>query len=121
MGVRELRTADDAETFLSNQTGTALVVVNSVCGCAAGMARPGVRLALESDVRPADAVTVFAGQDVEATARVRAAFEQYPPSSPSLTLMKDGEAVFHLPRHEIEGKTADAVAAALTAAFEEHG
>ena len=120
MGVRELRTAEDVDTFLADQTGTALLVVNSVCGCAAGMARPGVRLALESEIRPDSAVTVFAGVDVEATDRARAAFQDLPPSSPSLALFKDGKVVHFVPRHHIEGHEATAVAKSLTEAFEQH-
>ena len=120
MGVRELRTTEDVETFLDGHTGTALLVVNSVCGCAAGMARPAVRQALQGETRPDAAVTVFAGVDVEATARARDAFADLPPSSPSLALFKDGKVVHFVPRHHIEGRDAVSVANDLTAAFEEH-
>lgn len=120
IGFDELTTAADVERFLENRSGTALLVVNSVCGCAAGMARPGVRLALQEGPRPDRLVTVFAGHDVEATARARAAFAQIPPSSPSMALFKDGELVWFLPRHRIEGRDALAVAGDLRAAFAEH-
>ncbi|MBZ0103498.1 MAG: BrxA/BrxB family bacilliredoxin [Thermoanaerobaculia bacterium] len=120
VGFDELTSAADVESFLENRSGTALLVVNSVCGCAAGMARPGVRLALQEGPRPDRLVTVFAGHDVEATARARAAFAQIPPSSPSMALFKDGELVWFLPRHRIEGRDALAVAGDLRAAFAEH-
>src|SRR5688572_29968795 len=89
VGVRELRTAQDVDAFLKGQKGTALLLVNSVCGCAAGGARPGVLLAMKHGVKPDEVVTVFAGQDLEATARARAAFPEFPPSSPSMALFKD--------------------------------
>jgi putative YphP/YqiW family bacilliredoxin len=120
MGVRELRTPAEVSTFFTEQQGTALLLVNSVCGCAAGSARPAVRLALESDTRPDRVATVFAGQDIEATQRARELIGDVPPSSPSLALMKDGELVHFIPRHLIEGREADAIAADLTAAFAEH-
>ena len=120
MGVRELTTPEDVEAFLEGHTGTSLLVVNSVCGCAAGMARPAVRLALAHESRPDEAVTVFAGVDVEATARARAAFGDIPPSSPSLALLKDGKVVHFVPRHHIEGRDAPSVASDLIAAFDEH-
>jgi putative YphP/YqiW family bacilliredoxin len=121
LGVQELLTAEDVETWMSKTEGTAFLVVNSVCGCAAGMARPGVRLALESEVKPDRVATVFAGQDLEATAKARSYFEDIPPSSPSMALFKDGELVYFLPRHRIESRTAEAVAEDLKNAFEEHG
>src|SRR5690606_31403787 len=120
VGFEELTTVADVEKFLDDQQGTALLVINSVCGCAAGMARPGVRLALQEAPRPDRLVTVFAGHDVEATARARAAFPHIPPSSPSMALFKDGELVWFLPRHRIEGRDALAVAGDLRAAFAEH-
>lgn len=120
IGVRELRSAQDVESFMNEKNGTALLVVNSVCGCAAGQARPGVRLALQSDVKPDRVGTVFAGQDLEATARARGYFAQFPPSSPSLVLFKDGEAVHFVPRHAIEGRDAMNVANDLVAAFHKH-
>jgi putative YphP/YqiW family bacilliredoxin len=119
-GFEELRTPADVDRVLAEESGTTLVVVNSVCGCAAGMARPGVRLALEEGPRPERLVTVFAGFDVEATARVREHFGDIPPSSPSMALYKDGELVWFLPRHRIEGRDALAVAQDLRDAFAEH-
>ncbi len=119
-GVRELRSAEEVDAFMAEKGGTALLVVNSVCGCAAGMARPGVRLALGQEVRPDRVATVFAGQDLEATARARGYFPDIPPSSPSMAFFKDGELVFFLPRHRIEGRTAEDVAGDLTAVFREH-
>jgi putative YphP/YqiW family bacilliredoxin len=104
---------------MSEQDGTALLVVNSVCGCAAGMARPGVRLALAEGPRPDRVATVFAGQDLEATARARGYFPDVPPSSPSIALFKDGELVQFIPRHRIEGRSAQDVAGDLVQAF--HG
>ncbi len=119
-GFAELRTPEEVDTFLANREGTAMLVVNSVCGCAAGQARPGVRLALQHPTAPRRLATVFAGQDLEATARARAHFAEIPPSSPSVALFKDGELVYFVPRHRIEGRSADQVAADLTAAFERH-
>jgi len=120
-GFDELRTAEDVDAFLQEESDrTALLVINSVCGCAAGMARPGVRLALQEGPRPERLVTVFAGQDVEATARARAHFADVPPSSPSMALFKGAELVWFLPRHRIEGRDALAVAEDLRAAFAEH-
>ena len=118
MGFTELKTPDEVDGFMAENSGTTLVVVNSVCGCAAGMARPGVRLALENGVKPDRLATVFAGQDVEATERARSYFGDYPPSSPSMALFKNGELVHFVPRHQIEGRTAEMVAGALAAALE---
>ena len=120
IGVQELRNPAEVDVFMTNKTGTAIVVVNSVCGCAAGMARPGVKLALQSDVKPDRAATVFAGQDVDATNRAREYFGQVPPSSPSIALFKDGQCVHFVPRHQIEGRNAIDVANALVAAFQKH-
>lgn len=117
-GVEELRTAADVDRFMSEQDGTALLVVNSVCGCAAGMARPGVRLALAEGPRPDRVATVFAGQDLEATARARGYLPDIPPSSPSIALFKDGELVQFIPRHRIEGRSAQDVAGDLVQAFQ---
>jgi putative YphP/YqiW family bacilliredoxin len=119
IGATELRTAEEVEAFMK-ESGTSLLVVNSVCGCAAGMARPGVRLALEHGKRPDRIGTVFAGQDVDATARARGHFAEFPPSSPSFALFKDGEVVHFVPRHRIEGRDATDVANDLAVAFEEH-
>jgi len=118
LGVEELRTADEVDTRLKDAPGTTLVVVNSVCGCAARNARPAVATALRHSVKPDHSATVFAGQDVEATAKARAYFTGYPPSSPSIGLLKDGEIVFMLERWQIEGRSADAIAADLTDAFD---
>jgi putative YphP/YqiW family bacilliredoxin len=120
MGVRELTTAAEVDAALGDQRGTTLVFVNSVCGCAAGNARPALRLALQHPVRPREVVTVFAGQDTEATARARQYFAEYAPSSPSMALFRDGEVVHFVHRHQIEGRPPQAIAADLTAAFERY-
>jgi len=120
IGVRELMTPAEVDAFMNEKTGTAMLVVNSVCGCAAGMARPGIRLALRHERRPDRVASVFAGQDVEATARARGYFPDIPPSSPSIAFLKDGELVYFLPRHRIEGRDAQMVARDLVAVFEEH-
>ncbi len=119
-GFVELTTAEAVDTLLEEKQGTTLLVVNSVCGCAAGMARPGARLAIQESPRPDRIATVFAGQDLEATARARSHFGAIPPSSPSMALFKDGELVWFQPRHRIEGRDALAVAADLRAAFATH-
>lgn len=121
IGFEELRTADDVDAKVPNAKGTMLVVVNSMCGCAARNARPGVALALQqSAARPDALTTVFAGQDADATERARSYFTGYPPSSPSIALMRDGELVYMMERYEIEGRPAQAIAADLSAAFERH-
>lgn len=119
-GVRELRTAADVDEAMK-QPGTTLVVVNSVCGCAAGGARPGVALALKHTTLPDNMVTVFAGQDLEATERARTYFTGMAPSSPSIALLQDGELVAFMPRHQIEGRTPEMIASALTSAFDKLG
>ena len=119
-GVRELRTAGEVDEALTKTTGTVMVVVNSVCGCAAGRARPGVALALQYAAKPDLVATVFAGADVEATERARGYFTGYPPSSPSIALFKDGKLVYMMERHQIENQEAEAIAAELTAAFDKH-
>lgn len=119
-GVRELRTAGEVDEALTRTPGTTMVVVNSVCGCAAGKARPGVALALQHAVKPDHVATVFAGADVEATERARGYFTGYPPSSPSIGLLRDGKLVYMMERHQIENQDAHAIAARLTAAFDEH-
>jgi putative YphP/YqiW family bacilliredoxin len=119
LGFIETKTPEEVDREL-NSKGTVLVVVNSVCGCAAGKARPGVSLALESDVKPDKLVTVFAGQDVDATARAREYFPGYMPSSPSMGLLRDGELVYMMERHDIEGQDALTIANKLAAAFQEH-
>lgn len=116
-GFVELRTAPEVDAALK-ETGTALVVVNSVCGCAAGQARPGVALAAKHPKAPERLFTVFAGQDAEATARARAYFTGYPPSSPSIAILRDGKIVFMLERREIQTMDGRQVAATLGAAFE---
>lgn len=118
LGVQELRTADSVDALLRDHQGTALVVVNSVCGCAARNARPAVAMALQHGTKPDAAVTVFAGQDVDATQRAREYFTGYRPSSPSIALMKDGEVAFMLERHQIEGRSAQEIAADLVGAFD---
>ncbi|MGE0392969.1 MAG: BrxA/BrxB family bacilliredoxin [Vicinamibacterales bacterium] len=116
-GVDELRTAADVDAAV-REPGTLMIVVNSVCGCAAGKARPGVGLALQHPVRPARVATVFAGADVEATDRARSYFTGVRPSSPSVGLLKDGELVFVLERQQIENRSAQEISSALTAAFD---
>ncbi|MBN3524759.1 BrxA/BrxB family bacilliredoxin [Paenibacillus apiarius] len=118
IGCVELRTAEEVEQQLPAAKGTALVVVNSVCGCAAGQCRPGVRKALEHEVTPDHLFTVFAGQDKEATAKAREYFAPFPPSSPSIALMKDGELVHFIERHSVEDRSAEDIAADLKAAFD---
>ncbi len=119
-GVRELRTPEEVDGVLANATGTTFVVVNSVCGCAAGAARPGAVKALQNPIVPDAITTVFAGQDREATERARTYFKGFAPSSPSMWLLKDGEIVFKLERHQIENRSADAIAADLVTAFNTH-
>jgi putative YphP/YqiW family bacilliredoxin len=121
IGVQEMRTAEEVEQTLGEATEPTLLVVNSMCGCAARNARPGVALALEQAQRkPAKLTTVFAGQDLEATARAREYITGYPPSSPSIALLKDGDVAFMLERHQIEGRSAYDIAADLAGAFEQH-
>lgn len=120
MGVEELNTRDDVKGVFENASGTQLLVVNSVCGCAAGAARPAVGLALQHNVKPDKVVTVFAGQDLEATAQAREYILGYQPSSPSMALFKEGKLVLVLERKDIEGRAAPDIAADLTAAFDRH-
>jgi putative YphP/YqiW family bacilliredoxin len=119
-GFAELRNAADVDAAFSNKEGTALVVVNSVCGCAAGAARPGILKSLSGEFKPDRLFTVFAGQDTEATARVREYMAPYPPSSPAVALFKNGELVHMVERHMIEGRTADMVADNLQSAYSMH-
>jgi putative YphP/YqiW family bacilliredoxin len=119
LGVRELRTPADVEDALG-ASGTVMIVVNSVCGCAAGKARPGIALALTHERKPGLVGTVFAGADIDATARAREAFLPYAPSSPSVGLLRDGKLVYMLERRQIEQRDAASIAAMLTAAFDEH-
>lgn len=118
LGIVETRTPAEVDSALQ-QPGTTLVVVNSVCGCAGGIARPGVAAALQHSPRPDRAITVFAGGDLAATDRARAHFAPYPPSSPAIGLMRDGKLVFLLERRNIEGRSAAHIAADLTAAFDQ--
>ena len=119
LGVKELRTSDQVDEAVQSK-GTVMIVVNSVCGCAAGKARPGIALALQHARRPDLATTVFAGGDVEATDRARQYFAPYPPSSPSIGLLQAGKLVFMMERRDIENRDAASIAARLTAAFDEH-
>lgn len=120
LGVEELKTVEDVDRAMKEYNeGTMLMVINSVCGCAAGNARPGVKIALEeSEDRPDHMVTVFAGQDNEATARAREYFSEYPPSSPAFAYFQDGEIKAMIPRHRIEGRTKQEVASDLKMVFE---
>ncbi len=118
LGVVETRTPEEVDQAVQNTDGTTMVIVNSVCGCAAGKARPGVAMALGHSVKPDNIVTVFAGADVEATERAREHFKGYAPSSPSIALMQNGEVVYMLERHQIEGREAPEIAAVLTDAFD---
>jgi putative YphP/YqiW family bacilliredoxin len=120
LGFEELLTPEAVDAVLGDQEGTVLVVVNSVCGCSAGSARPGVSLAIKHDRVPDRLVTVFAGMEIEATKRARSYFDGYRPSSPQIALFKRGSIVHMLERGDIEGHTAEEVAASLTAAFTEH-
>ena len=120
LGVEELKTAEAVDETIKNSQGTLMVVVNSICGCAAGKARPGVALALQHDVKPDKVATVFAGADIEATDRARSYFTGHGPSSPSIALLKDGELVYMLERYQIEGRDAQQIAGELTKAFEQH-
>jgi putative YphP/YqiW family bacilliredoxin len=119
VGFRELRTPEEVDALLGKETRTTLVVVNSVCGCAAGKARPAIARAVMNKVRPEVLATVFAGQDPEATAQARKYFTGYPPSSPSIALMRDGKLAFMMERRDIENSDPFAIAAALVRAFNE--
>lgn len=119
LGVQETRTPEDVDAVLGPHGGTVLMVINSMCGCAAGRARPGIALALRHAMVPDTVATVFAGGDLEATARVREYLQDYPPSSPSVALFRDGQPVFMLQRHQIEPRDATEIAKALTEAFEQ--
>jgi putative YphP/YqiW family bacilliredoxin len=118
LGVEELRTPEEVDQALKNRPGTAMVIVNSICGCAAGRMRPAVRMALQNSVKPDKAYSVFAGQEKEATDRARSYFTGYPPSSPSIGILRDGQLVYLMPRSDIERREAPAIAADLKAAFE---
>jgi len=118
VGIKEARTAEDVDTALA-VPGTTLLVVNSICGCAAGKMRPGVRLALQHTTRPDQAITVFAGQDREATERARSYFAGNPPTSPAVAILRDGKLVYLMQRSAIEINTAQAIAGELARAFDE--
>ncbi|NUM51921.1 MAG: BrxA/BrxB family bacilliredoxin [Flavobacteriales bacterium] len=120
VGFKELSTPAQVDELLSKTEGTALVVINSVCGCAAGTARPGVRLALQGNKNPDVMATVFAGVDTEATAQARKYMLPYPPSSPSMALFKNGKLVHFVERHHIEGRSAEMIAEHLKSVFEEY-
>ncbi|HXX21967.1 MAG TPA: BrxA/BrxB family bacilliredoxin [Terriglobia bacterium] len=119
IGFLELRTPGEVDAVLGKSKGTVLVVVNSICGCAAGRARPAVAYALSRAARPDVLATVFAGQDQEATARARSYFTDYPPSSPSIALLRDGKLLYMLERHDIEGRMPEEIADDLTRAFDQ--
>ena len=118
LGVKELRTPEDVDAAVTGTPGTLMIVVNSVCGCAAGKARPGIAMALRHTARPDVVATVFAGADVEATDRARQHFAGYRPSSPSIAIMRDGKVVYMLERAQIENRDASAIANELTTAFD---
>ena len=118
MGAKELKTAAEVDQAVTHTTGTLMIVVNSVCGCAAGKARPGIALAMKHPVKPDVLATVFAGGDVEATERARSYFTGYAPSSPSIGILRDGKLVYILERRDIESRSAEMIAAELTRAFE---
>lgn len=118
LGVQELHTAEEVDRAIANQPGTTMVVVNSICGCAAGRMRPAVRVALENSARPEKMFTVFAGQDREATDRARSYFTGFPPSSPSIALLRDGKLIHMIQRSDIEHREAADIAAELKKAFD---
>ena len=120
LGVEELKTPEQVDEAIRNTQGTMMVVVNSICGCAAGKARPGVALALQHGVRPDRVATVFAGADIAATERARSYFTGYGPSSPSIAILKDGQLVYMMERRQIEGRGPQEIAEELTRAFDEH-
>jgi len=120
LGFEELKTPAQVDDAVKNSKGTLMVVVNSVCGCAAGKARPAIALALQHDARPERIATVFAGADIEATERARDYFTGYQPSSPSIALIKDGQLVYMLERHQIEVRGPAEIAQELTSAFDQH-
>ncbi len=117
LGIVELRSAEEVDQAVKNP-GTTMMVVNSTCGCAAGRMRPAVRMALQNSTRPDKAFSVFAGQDTEATERARSYFTGWPPSSPSIAILNDGQLVYMMPRRDIESREAPAIAADLKAAFD---
>jgi putative YphP/YqiW family bacilliredoxin len=120
VGFTELRTADEVDEALKDKPGTAMVLVNSVCGCSARMARPAARIAITHSTKPDRFYTVFAGQDADATEKARSYFTGYPPSSPSIAILRDGKLAWMMERWQIEGRPAEEIAEELIAAFEEH-
>jgi putative YphP/YqiW family bacilliredoxin len=118
LGVQELRNPADVDAFVTQKSSTVMVVVNSMCGCAAGKARPGITLALQHPVKPDAVGTVFAGGDIEATERARSYFTGYPPSSPSIAILRDGQLLYMMERRQIENQSAEAIARELTSAFD---
>ncbi len=119
-GIAETRTPEEVDAALKGEHGTVLVVINSVCGCAAGKARPGVVMSLRGETKPEKAITVFAGADIDAVQHVRNLLADFPPSSPSVALFKDGKPVYMLHRRDIETSTAPEIAATLQAAYAQH-
>jgi putative YphP/YqiW family bacilliredoxin len=119
LGIEELRTAEEVDQALKNRPGTTMVVVNSICGCAAGRMRPAVRIAMQNSIRPDQSYSVFAGQEKEATDRARSYFTGQMPSSPSIGILRDGQLVYLMPRSDIERREAPAIAADLKAAFDQ--
>ena len=119
LGIEETRAPEAVDAAVKNTEGTLMVVVNSVCGCAAGKARPGVALAMEHDSKPDRSITVFAGADIEATERARSYFIGYPPSSPSIALLQGGKLVYMMERYQIEGRNAEQIADELKKAFDQ--
>ncbi len=120
LGIQETRSPEEVDDLLRRENGTVMMVINSMCGCAAGRARPGIALALRHAVVPAKVATVFAGADLEATARVRDYLKDYPTSSPSVALFRDSQPVFMMHRHQIENREAPEIAEMLTVAFDQH-
>jgi putative YphP/YqiW family bacilliredoxin len=118
LGIEELKTPEEVDRAVKSRPGTTMVVVNSICGCAAGRMRPAVRVALQNSIRPDHVYSVFAGQEKEATDRARSYFTGYPPSSPSIAILRDGELVYMMQRRDIESREAPAIAADLKAAFD---
>jgi putative YphP/YqiW family bacilliredoxin len=120
LGAEELKTPEAVDEAVASNKGTLMVIVNSICGCAAGKARPGVAMALQHEVKPDKIATVFAGADIEATERARSYFKGYRPSSPSIAILKDGELVYMLERFQIEGRDASQIAQELASAFDQY-
>ena len=120
LGIKEAKTAEEVDRAIKENTGTVMVVVNSVCGCAAGKARPGIAYALQHEPRPDHMITVFAGADIDATEQARGYFTGYQPSSPSIAILKDGQLVYMMERRQIEGRDAFRIAEELTQAFDKY-